>query len=455
VSTSLPRRAEVRRQAFATEVQGATAAPTSAEARDYSPTYVWYVIVLLFVVNAFSLMDRQALAMLAPAVKADLDLSDAQLGLLTGFAFALFYAVCAIPIARWADTGIRRDIIMLALATWSVMTALCGAAQNFWQLFLARVGVGAGEAGGAPTAQSLLCDYVPLARRPLALAINTFGGGAGLMLGMILAGWLGETIGWRWTFAALGAPGVVLALLVRLTLHEPQRGRFEIRHASERVVTSLGRTLWSLWRCRTYRLLMTYAALSGLVLSATLQWGPTFLMRVHGLEPSFVGTALGAVTGAGMGIGLLTGGFVASKAAERDVRWPLLIGVGAVALMVPAAVAAYLVPSPRASIFFVFAFLSLNGVASAPVVATIYSVVRARMRATAGAVSIFSQSVVGAGLGPFVVGLLSDAMYPTLGTESLRYALLAPVFFLPPMVVALHAAAKALPRDLDALGTRG
>jgi predicted MFS family arabinose efflux permease len=415
---------------------------------------VWYVIALLFAVNACSFMDRQALAMLAPAIKLEFGLSDGQLGLLTGFSFAVFYAVCAIPIARWADRAIRRDIVALALTVWSVMTALCGAAPSFWHLFLARIGVGAGEAGGAPTAQSLLCDYVPLARRPFVLAINTFGAAAGFMLGMVLAGWLGQRIGWRLTFVVLGAPGVALALLVRLTLREPQRGRFEGRQAEDDSMPSLGDTLHFLWRCRTYRALMVFAALSMLALSGTLQWSPTFLMRVHGLEASVIGFYLGVPMGVGMGIGLLVGGFAASKAAERDVRWPLRIGGGAVALMVPATIGAYTVSSPFASMFFVFVLLLLNGVASAPVVATVYSVVRPRMRATAGAVSIFWQSVVGSGLGPVVVGVLSDAMAPTLGAQSLRYALLAPTCLLPIMIVALRAAANSVRRDLDVVGSR-
>jgi len=453
MSTPLRRRLESTHPAD-TAVDGARPAPPRSAGQSYSSTYVWYVIVLLFVVNAFSFMDRQALAMLAPSIKKDFGLSDGQLGLLTGFAFAAFYAVCAIPIARWADRGVRRDIVVLALSTWSVMTALCGTAQNFGHLFLARIGVGAGEAGGAPTAQSLLCDYVPLARRPFVLAIHTFGGGAGLMLGMMLAGWLGESIGWRATFLTLGVPGIALALLVRLTLREPQRGRLEGRQAAEQHMPSLGDTLRFLWRCRTYRVLMIYAALSMLAASATQQWCPTFLMRVHGLEPSFVGFYLGLPMGVGTGIGLLAGGFVASKAAERDVRWPLLIGVGAVILMVPATIAAYMVASPIASMFWVFVLLLLNGVAVAPVVATIYSVVRPRMRATAGAVSIFWQSVLGSGSGPVIVGLLSDALAPSLGTESLRYALLAPTCALPIMIVALLAAARSLPRDLDAIGSR-
>lgn len=453
MSTPLQRGLATRTAVPATPAREALSVRPLGAGSTYSSAYVWYVIALLFVVNAFNYMDRVALAMLAPAIQGDLDLSDGQLGMLTGFAFAVFYAVCAIPIARWADRGIRRDIIALALTTWSVMTALSGTAQSFWHLFLARVGVGAGEAGGTPPAQSLLCDYVPLERRPLVLAINSFGLGAGMMVGMGLAGWLGEWIGWRWTFIALGVPGVAFAFLVWFTLREPERGRLDAKHDDAEGVVSFGQTLRFLWHCRTYWLLMLYAPQMGFALAAIMQWGPTFVVRVHGLDLSSVGVLLGIAMGMGTGVGLLVGGFVATKAAKRDVRWPLMIGVGATVALLPATLAAFLVSSPVASVICIFLVLLVHGVASAPVVATIYSVVRARMRATAGAISIFCQSVLGFGLGPFVVGVLSDALAPSLGTQSLRYASLAPCVLFPIMVVVLYAATKAVAHDLEAAGS--
>src|SRR5882757_176909 len=164
--------------------------------------YVWYVIGLLSVVNSFNYMDRMALSVLAPDIQADLKFSDAQLGLLTGFAFALLYATCGIPVAIWADRGNRCSIVALALATWSVMTALSGSAHGFFQMFLSRVGVGIGEAGGLAPAQSVICDYVPPKRRSGAFAVHTSGVYVGLVVGMSAAGRLSEAIGWRWTFVA-------------------------------------------------------------------------------------------------------------------------------------------------------------------------------------------------------------------------------------------------------------
>lgn len=162
--------------------------------------YTWFVIILLTIVSVFSYIDRMARAAVAPAIKRDLDLSDSQVGVLTGLAFSVFYAICGIPIARWADRGVRRDILTLALTTWSVMTALSGIAHHFWHLFLARVGIGAGEAGCLPSAQSIICDYVPLQRRANIFAIHNLGNYAGMLLGLTFGGWLGVTVGWRWTF---------------------------------------------------------------------------------------------------------------------------------------------------------------------------------------------------------------------------------------------------------------
>jgi predicted MFS family arabinose efflux permease len=364
-----------------------------------STRYVAYVIGLLTVVNVFNYMDRMALAVLLPSIKADLDLSDAQLGLLTGLAFSVFYAICGIPLARWADRGVRRNIIAMVLGVWSVMTALTGIAQHYWQLFAARVGVGAGEAGCLPPAQSILCDCVPLEKRSGAYAIHTFGLYAGMMVGMLLAGWLAETIGWRMTFVVLGIPGVVLALVVRGTLREPVRGFFD-NVASEGPGLSLRETLKFLWRCRTYRLLTLFGVTNGFLQYGLNQWWPSFYARIYGLTLATTGTYLGLAIGAGSAVGLLTGGLLSNGASA----------------------------------------------------AATFSIVVPRVRATAASVSIFFTSVLGFGLGPFSVGVLSSVLSPTLGSEGLRVALLLPTCMLPVMVVALLAAAKRLPDDLLAVG---
>lgn len=420
--------------------------------RGHSARYTWYVIALLFVVNVFSYTDRMALAVLAPSIKADLDLSDTQLGLLTGLAFSLFYAVCAIPIARWADRGIRKDIIVLAIATWSVATALSGAAQNFLHLFAARVGVGAGEAGSLPAAQSIICDYVPLRRRPGVFSIQSLGAVVGLALGMVLGGWLAEIVGWRWAFVCLGLPGLGIALLVKLTLCEPVRG-FNDAETNIREAPPLGKTMSTLWRCRTYRLLSSYYALNGFVQTGLNQWWPSFYNRDYDLTMSSAGAYLGIAIGVGSGAGLLIGGLLANKAAQRDIRLPLIIGSVATSMAFPFALGSLFASSMFVSILLVGLSGLAWSVSNGPIIATVNSVVGSRMRATAASITIFATSVLGFGLGPFCVGLASDLLTPAFGVHALRYALVVPVLLLPVMVIVCYAAAKSLPADLKMAST--
>lgn len=413
-------------------------------AQVHSQSYVVYVIALLSVVNVFNYMDRMALAVLMPFIKADLQLSDSQLGLLVGFAFSVFYAICGIPIARWADHGVRRNLIAVSLAIWSCMTAVSGAAQNFWHLFVARMGVGAGEAGGLPAAQSMICDYVPVKRRPAVFAVHTFGNYAGIMLGMVLAGSLGQSIGWRWTFVVLGLPGLALALVVRFTLREPVRGVLDSVPAQVSG-SSLRETLRVLWNCRTYRTLMFFCVANGFVQYGLTQWWPSFYSRVFGLDLSSIGTYVGLAIGAGSGLGLLIGGVLANKAARRDVRLPLRISAAATVLALPAALGALFVPSSGTSILLVSLMALFLSVSNGPVLATLFSSVSPRMRATAGATTTFLLSVIGFGLGPFCVGVLSDILTPSAGAQALRYALLAPLCVIPFMVILLLRAARLAP----------
>lgn len=416
-----------------------------------SARYAWYAVLLLSVINVFNYMDRMALSVLLPFIKTDLRLSDAELGLLVGLAFSLFYAVFGIPIARWADRGVRRNIIAVALATWSVMTALAGATQNFWQLFATRLGVGIGEAGCLPPSQSIICDYVPFKRRPGMFAIHGFGAIVGLMLGMALAGWLGGLVGWRWAFVILGLPGLLLALIVRATLREPVRGFYD-NPATRPESRADG--LRFLWHCRTYRLLILFMATNGFVQFGLNQWLPSFYARSFGLDPATAGISLGIALGVGQGAGILLGGVVSNRAMRINVQLPLKIGGTAALLAMPLAVAALQVPTAFASMVLIVLTGMLWAMPSGPVIAATYSVTTAAMRATAGAITIFFTSAVGIGLGPFCVGLLSDALAPALAHESLRYALLVPVALHPVLAFAAYGAAKHLPGDLAAVGAR-
>lgn len=421
--------------------------------KDLSSRQGWYPIGLLMIVYACNLMDRMALAVLAPLIKADLALSDAQLGLLTGFAFSVCYAVAGIPIARWADRGIRKHIVMCSLLVWSGMTALCGAAQNLMHLFFARAGVGIGEAGSSPATQSIICDSVPFERRAGVFAVYNFGGLFGAMIGFFVASRLGEYVGWRWTFLILGIPGVLLALIVKFTLREPLRGALDAHQTnSERL--SLGATLAQLWRCKTYRWLTLVYVTTGFAQYGLNQWWPSFYVRSFGLSMSSAGTYLGVAFGLGPAIGTLLGVVLAKMAVRREVRWPIVVGAGTTALALPAAMAALFVPSVMVSIVLVTLAMVFWSISNGPIIAAVTSVVSSSMRATAASITIFCTSVLGFGLGPFAVGLLSDGLTPALGDQALRYALLLPVFLIPVMALAAYAASRKLPHDLQAAGTR-
>lgn len=431
----------------ATPREAAQRAELAADAAGLS-RQTWYVIVLLTVVSVFSYIDRMALAALAPAIKRDLNLSDSELGLLTGLAFSVFYAICGIPIARWADRGVRRDILALALTTWSVMTALSGAAQHFWHLFLCRVGIGAGEAGCLPSAQSIICDYVPVKRRAGAFAIHNLGNYIGILLGLGFAGWLGETIGWRLTFLVLGAPGILLAVILKFTLKEPTRGAFDPVRTEAATPSSIIAVLTTLKACKTYRYLLSFYVLNGFVQYGLIQWWPSFYNRTFNLSMSSIGLYLGLAIGGSAAVGSLVGGLIANKAARRDARLPLIIGAAVTTLAIPTAIASLFVQSIQLSITLVSLTALFWSVSNGPVIATAASVVSPETRATSSSLLIFAASVLGFGLGPLCVGILSDLLLPTLGEQALRYAFLLPICLIPAMAFVLYGAAKSSAADL-------
>lgn len=412
-----------------------------------SRLYVGYVIGLLSTVHVLSYMDRMALSVMMPHIKADLQLSDGQLGMLLGFAFVLFYATFGIAIGRWADRGVRKNIVATAVALWSVMTALSGAATNFWHLFAARIGLGIGEAGCIPTSQSIIADYVPPVRRAGVYSIYNLGSVVGTMLGMALAGWLAEVIGWRWAFAALGLPGIALAIIVKVTLREPRRGRFDTVTAESEDM-SLREAIGVLWRTKTYRVLTAYYVVNGFIYAGLVQWYPSFYMRTFGLSSSSVGIFLGVAMGAGSALGLLAGGLFANKLAARDVRLPLIVGSAAVALSLPTTLGLLFIPSLSESIVLAAVSGLLWCVPAGAAAATLYGVTSHKVRATAGSITIACISILGFGLGPACVGLLSDLLTPSYGAQALRYALLAPVCLIPLSAWALHAATCELRKDL-------
>ncbi|MBI3800094.1 MAG: MFS transporter [Deltaproteobacteria bacterium] len=398
-------------------------------AEPITPAYRGYVLGLLMVINVFNYLDRQILSILLEPIKRDLKLSDTALGFLTGIAFALFYTFAGIPIARWADKGVRRTIMTLGLTVWSGMTALTGLAQTFTQLALARIGVGIGEAACTPPAHSLLSDYFPPERRGTALSILALGVPFGIMIGYLAGGWVNQYFGWRKAFFVVGLPGLVLALILRLTLREPPRGHAEGLPTSGRSTAAepLGEVLRFLWKLRSFRHLALGAALYAFCGYGSLAFVPAFMMRVHGMtNTAELGLWLGLISGIFLGIGTFFGGVLSDRLAARtkDMRWYLWLSAGAMLLSLPFTCLLYLWPEGRMALILSIPGSILSPMWLGPTGAMTQGLVKLRMRATAAAVLLFVINLIGLGLGPQTVGLVSDLLTPAYGKEAVRYALL-------------------------------
>lgn len=382
-----------------------------------------YVLGLLVVVYMFNFIDRQILAILLPAIQAEFGISDSILGFLAGSAFALFYATLGIPIALIADRWNRRNLIAVAVAVWSGMTALSGAAANVTHLALARIGVGIGEAGCSPPAHSMISDLYPPAQRSTAMGIFTLGISAGIMIAYLAGGWVAQNIGWREAFFIVGIPGIVLALLVRFTIDEPVRGHSDGKADSgERA--SVMDVVRFLVKRRSFIHLAVGSGLAAFGGYAVISFFPTFLYRSHAMNLSEIGVYLGIILGTAGGLGFAGGGYVADRLGRRNQRYALWGVAAALIIGWIFLVPVYLVGSP----YLAFALFVLPSIFSnfylATTFAQIQGLVRLRMRAVASALLLFILNSIGLGLGPQFTGVLSDLLAPTFGNESMRYSLL-------------------------------
>lgn len=383
----------------------------------------WLVLAVLATVNSVNYMDRWVMSVLIQPIKEDMHLSDTQLGLLTGLAFSLSYALFALPIARWADNGVRRNVLICSITFWSLMTGLGGLAQNFWQLFLARIGVGAGESGCIPTGQSIISDYFPNDRRAFALAVFSAGSMIGKVAGIGGAGYLVVYYGWHGTLLLLAVPGLVAAVAVRLLVPEPPRGRFDNLQGKAGTLSTRD-ALRSLIMTRSYVLMSVAGALSNLVIFGVQNWTPSFYMRHHGMTAAQVGAAVATVVGVCSAIGLLSGGYVTQMLMRRDERWSMWLAA-IVHIVVGMGMILVFTTSNLSLSLGLFAAMSV--MANIPVgalFATKMNVADPRCRALASALALALTSVVGLGLGPLLVGSLSDVFQAIKGEDALRYALM-------------------------------
>jgi predicted MFS family arabinose efflux permease len=399
--------------AFAREA--AAARPSAA-----GTAYKWYVLGLLVTVGVIAWVDRNVLAVLLESIKTEFGFSDLQLGLLGGVAFGLFYATLGLPVAWLADRYNRSAVLTSALAIWSAMTALCGYATGFATLFLARIGVGIGEAGAAPPSHALVAEYFPREKRAFALGVLYLYIPLGFLVGFSTGGWLNELFGWRTAFLVVGLPGVAIAVLLKLTLREPPRT------APRTAVPSVLSTAAHFWRHSALRHLPVAGALHGIGAFAAAVWLPSYFIRMHGMSSGEAGSWMALAYGLGGGIGVLVGGRLADFAAKRtgDERWYTWCCAAALTTTVPFAAAAYLTGSAGVAIACLFVATTFGHMHLGPLVATIQNLAGAQRRAVAAALYLFLGNLVATGLGPTIVGAASDFFGRTMGNDALRYSLL-------------------------------
>ena len=382
-----------------------------------------YVLGVLVVTYTFNFIDRQILGILVEPIKRDLGVSDTFMGLLTGLAFAVFYTLMGIPIARIADRANRRNLIAVALAIWSTFTALQGVAQNAWQLMVFRIGVGVGEAGCSPPSHSIIADYYPQNRRASALGIYSLGIPVGILFGFLVGGWMEQYFGWRWAFFVVGLPGLLLALVVRFTVKEPPRGLSDQR-TTEVAQPSVFSVVKYLLARRSFIHMAVGGGLAAFSGYGLITFAAAFFARTHGMSSGELGTYLGLIFGIPGGIGIALGGRLADHFGEKDTRWFLWVVAVALAVLVPFGVMVFVVNDGLTAMACLVLPVMLGNFYQATTFAQTQTLVGLNMRSVASAILLFTLNIIGLALGPSAVGILSDMLAPSYGDDSLRWALM-------------------------------
>lgn len=405
-----------------------TSEPTSA--------YGWrshVTLVLLLLVYMMSFIDRQIMGILMEPIKREFQVSDTAMGLLSGLTFALFYSALAVPFSRYADRANRRNMVAWCCAAWSAMTVLCGMAGSYWTLALARVGVAVGEAGGTAPSLSMVADHYPPARRGRAMGVYWLAPQLGILFGLTLGGWIAHHHGWRAAFIWMGLPGVVLALVLRLVGVEPQRGRWESVDAKASSTEPMSVLLRDLWASKSFVRIMIAGFLMGFAGYGIGIWTPAFLVRSHGMSLQGAGAVMGLLGGLMAAMGALASGWLCDLLSRRDPRWRVGVPVLGCLLTLPTGLAFYMMPAGDAWLIGSFevpraiGFYMLFGVTAvwwtAPVYTVLAELIAPHRRTTAMAIFNLGMTMLGAGFGPLLVGMVSDWLAPSLGNEALRWAL--------------------------------
>jgi MFS family permease len=382
----------------------------------------WYVLVVLTAVYAVNIADRFMISTLIEPIKADLQLSDSAIGLLTGVALALFYVTAGLPLALVADRSNRRNLIAASLFAWSLATAACGFIRTFGQFIVARILVGVGEAGGTPPSHSLVSDHFPAERRALALSIFSIGASLGSMIGAT-SGIISEHWGWRAAFFVLGLPGVALALLILGTIREPVRGRLD---APQRVreAVSFRRTLIYTWQHPALAHCLIGGSIFTLWSWGLMWWTPSYLIRSHHLSLGSAGGVLSLINGVGGTIALIATSLFMPWVEKRGPRAVPLFTVVVIGAGTIPSIIAFATSSTSVAVLMLWIFIPLSYCAFGPVFALVQNLVPADMRSQAVALLLFFANIANLVIAPQLVGVLSDALAPHFGAESLRLALL-------------------------------
>jgi len=385
-----------------------------------------YTVGLLTLIYTANYVDRQIVAILLQSIKEEMLLTDTQLGLLSGLAFAIFYATLGIPIAYLADRYSRKKIIISALTLFSIMTFCCGLAQNYVQLLLARIGVGIGEAGTSPPSHAIIADMYAPNERAAPLAIFALGINLGLFVAFLGGGYVNQHYGWRVAFQLVAIPGLVLAVIAMFTMRDPPRGMSDaVNDEAPQASTppNIMHVALHMWNTRAIRHMTIATTMIVTIGYGTIAWLPSFLIRVHGMTQFDVGLKLALIIGIGGGVGTAAGGALADYLGKRDVRWNFWLIMLTTLLTAPFSVLAYTSGSGLLAILFLIPPVSVGALYFGPTLAMLHTLVRPDMRSSASAITLFVNNIIGLGLGPLCIGILSDFLKPYFGIMSLPYAM--------------------------------
>lgn len=381
-----------------------------------------YVLFILCLISALNYYDRYLIGILVEDLKRDLHFSDSQIGLLSGLAFAIVYSVASLPIAAYADRGRRVRVLGIAAAFWSVMTGLCGFATGFWSLLIARFGVGIGEAGGAPTTHAIVAETFSPRWRATALAAIGFAGATGMTVAFAGGGYIAQHFGWRWAFFVAGLAGTVVAAIFALTVREPGHGTAGA--AARGPALPIGQAVGILLRRRAFVWSCLGIAVMGIGAFGSLAWLPAYFMRHYGLSAAEVGASFSAVVGPTSMVGILLGGLLGDWLSRRDQRAPFWFLAATFIIATPFTAAYLLVEDYRLALALVFPGMLIGMLYTSPIYAAIQALSGPKLRATGAALFMLVVNLIGQGLGPLVIGALSDMFAATYGKDGLRYALL-------------------------------